>query len=147
MKARIAFSLTIVVLSAFSVAGTPPREFSVDLWDWTPPCRDLPTFKLWTADLKKIGVTRIEISAPWNLLEPKPGEYDLSFIADRLAVAKSLGMGLRVRINSFYAGATPGWYHGDFWQDLDGKPPTATPTPVSITDERFWSHFAPLCTI
>src|SRR6185295_9749887 len=65
------------------------REFSVDLWDWTQHCGDLPTFKLWAADLKKVGVTRIEISAPWNLLEPKPGEYDLAFVADRYAIAKS----------------------------------------------------------
>jgi hypothetical protein len=136
-----------IFAGSIALAASPgPREFSVDLWDWTQPCRDLPTFKLWAADLKTIGVTRVEISAPWNLLEPRPGEYDLSFVADRLAVAKSLGMGLRVRINSYYARATPAWYAGDFWRDIDGKPPTGTPLPVSIADERFWSHFAPLCT-
>src|SRR4051812_22049236 len=63
------------------------REFSIDLWDWTPPCRDLPTFTRWAADMKSIGATRVEISAPWNLLEPEPNRYDFSFIADRYAVA------------------------------------------------------------
>src|SRR5262249_50883240 len=127
-------------------AAQPPREFSIDLWDWTAPCRDLPTFKRWASDMKSIGVTRIEISAPWNLLEPKPGEYDLSFIADRFAVAQSLGLGMRVRLNSYWGGATPSWFTGDRWRDFDGHDPVGTPTPVSISDERFWQHFAPLCT-
>src|SRR5438477_9836789 len=133
----------ILALFIVSSSAAFAREFSFDLWDWTPPCRDLATFKIWAADLKKIGVTRLEISAPWNLLEPRPGEYDLSFIADRLAVAKSLGMGLRVRINSYYGGATPAWYDGDLWCDIQGHPPSGTPVPVSISDERFWSHYGP----
>ena len=46
----------IVWLTATSiVAAAPPREFSVDLWDWTAPCRDFPTFKLWAAS--EIGLT------------------------------------------------------------------------------------------
>jgi hypothetical protein len=134
----------LIVFSNPASAGS--REFSFDLWDWIKSCRDLATFKLWAVDLKKVGVTRIEISAPWNLLEPKSGEYDLSFVSDRFAIAKSLGMGLRVRINSYYAGATPAWYDGDRWCDIDGKPPQGTPTPVSLCDERFWSHYGPLCT-
>src|SRR4051812_14628938 len=129
-----------------SSAFGEPREFSVDLWDWTRPCRDLVTFKIWASDLKSIGVTRIEISAPWNLLEPQPGHYDLSFIRERVTIAKSLGLGMRVRINSYYSGATPAWYGGDFWRDIHGNPPHGTPVPPSISDERFWTHFAPLCT-
>ena len=136
----------VLLLALTRVTIAQQHEFSVDLWDWTQPCRDLATFKLWAKDLKKIGVTRIEISAPWNLLEPRSGEYDLSFVTDRFALAKSLGMGMRVRINSYYAGATPTWYDGDRWCDIDGKPPQGTPTPPSITDERFWSHYGPLCT-
>src|SRR5437870_2139490 len=96
-------------------ASAPAREFSFDLWDWTAPCRDINQFKIWAQDLKSVGVTRLEISAPWNLLEPQPNQYDLSFISDRLAIAKALGLGLRVRINSYYQGATPTWYTGDFW--------------------------------
>ena len=122
------------------------REYAFDLWDWTTPCRDLSQFRTWVADLKSIGVNRIEISAPWNLLEPRPGEYDLSFIADRLAVAKQHGLGLRVRINSYYNGATPAWYDGDFWRDVNGNPPTGTPIPPSINDPRFWQRYGPLCT-
>jgi hypothetical protein len=118
------------------------REYSFDLWDWTAPCRDLGTFKIWAADLKSIGVNRLEISVPWNVLEPRSFEYDLSFIADRLAVAKSLGLGLRIRINSYYAGATPAWLVADRWRDSKGTPQP----PVSINDERFWAHYAPLCT-
>jgi hypothetical protein len=127
-------------------AEKPMREFSFDLWDWTPPCRDLNLFRQWVADLKSIGVTRIEISAPWNLLEPEPGRIDLSFIADRLAIVKEQGLGLRIRINSFWSGATPAWYVGDMWCDIDGQAPKSAPRPPSIHDERFWSHFAPLCT-
>ena len=105
------------------------------------------TFKIWAADLKSIGVTRVEISAPWNLLEPKPGEYDLSFITDRLAVCKSLGLGMRIRINSFYQRRDAGLVRAA----IAGRTSTAsrrvgTPLPPSITDERFWQHFGPLCT-
>ena len=142
---RIARSILILLLLSTS-AHAAGREFSLDLWDWTTPCRDLPTFKTWAADLKRIGVTRVEISAPWNLLEPKPGEHDLSFVTDRLAVCKALGMGMRIRINSFYNGATPTWYGGDFWQDFDGRAPTGTPQPPSIADDKFWASYGPLCT-
>jgi hypothetical protein len=142
--ARVWFIFLLLLLSAS--AHATDREFSLDLWDWTAPCRDLPTFKIWAADLKRIGVTRVEISAPWNLLEPRPGEYDLSFITDRLAICKSLGLGMRIRINSFYYGATPAWYRGDFWQDFHGHAPVGTPLPPSIADERFWTSYGPLCT-
>jgi hypothetical protein len=140
----ISVVIASIMLTASIASGqvNSPREYSFDLWDWTPPCRDLGTFKLWAADLKSIGVNRIEISVPWNVLEPKSFEYDLSFIADRLAVAKSLGMGLRIRINSYYAGATPAWLVADRWRDAAG----AEQPPVSINDERFWAHYAPLCT-
>jgi len=138
--------LVLIVLLICNTARAADREFSLDLWDWTSPCRDLPTFKTWAADLKRIGVTRAEISAPWSLLEPRPGEYDLGFITDRLAICKSLGLGMRIRINSFYNGATPAWYRGDLWQNFDGHPPTGTPQPSSIADERFWTSYGPLCT-
>jgi hypothetical protein len=141
---RLALIFVVFVLAG--VAHGAGREFSVDLWDWTAPCRDLEQFKLWAADLKRVGATRVEISAPWRELEPKPNEYDLSFITDRLAVCKSLGLGMRIRINSFYHGATPAWYRGEFWQDFHGRPPVGTPLPPSIADERFWQHYGPLCT-
>jgi hypothetical protein len=67
-----------------SLPPPPGREYSFDLWDWTAPCRDLHTFKQWAADLKRIGVTRLGFSAPWNVLEPEPGQYQLGFVADRV---------------------------------------------------------------
>jgi hypothetical protein len=143
---RLAFIFILAFATAATAPGAGGREFSVDLWDWTTPGRDLATFKTWAADLKRVGVTRVEISAPWNLLEPKRGEYDLSFITDRLAVCKSLGLGMRVRINSFYNGATPASYRADFWEDFQGRAPVGTPRPPSIADERFWAGYAPLCT-
>lgn len=127
-------------------ARAEQREFSLDLWDWTQPCRDLDTYRAWVKDLKSIGLTRVEISAPWNVLEPEPGKIDVSFVTDRLKIAKENGLGLRVRINSFYAGATPAWYHGDTWKDIDGKDPVGTPLPVSISDDRFWEYYGPVCT-
>lgn len=128
------------VLGAAAPAG---RELAVDLWDWTPPCRDLAIFRRWVADLKSIGATRVEISAPWRLLEPRPGEHDLTFIAERLAIVEEAGLGLRVRINSYYSGATPDWLECDRWMDAQGKPAADIP---SITDARFWERYAPLCT-
>lgn len=118
-------------------------EYSFDIWDWTAPARDLELFDKWVADLKSAGLTRVELSTPWNLLEPEPGKIDLSFIRDRLAVCKKHGLGMRLRINSYYAGCTPAWYRGDVWQDVDGQPVMGIP---SIADERFWEHYVPLCT-
>jgi hypothetical protein len=146
------FSVLVIVLFLSTVctptlASDPPsREYSLDVWDWTTPCRDLATFRTWAEDLKQVGVTRIEISTPWRELEPEPGKYNLSYIADRFAIAKSHGLGLRVRINSFYNGATPGWLKADLWRDADGNPPAGTPNPPSINDPRFWASYAPLCT-
>ncbi|MFQ6132846.1 MAG: hypothetical protein ACE5R4_12470 [Armatimonadota bacterium] len=131
------------VLLAAQGAGVAQRECAFDLWDWTAPCRDLGRFRLWAEDLRGMGFNLLEISAPWDLLEPEPGSYDLSFIADRLGVAESLGMGLRVRINSYYAGATPEWVECDRWLDFEGNQAQNIP---SINDERFWRRFGPLCT-
>lgn len=123
----------------------PATEISFDIWDWTPPAQDLAMFEDWAIGLKDLGVTRIELSTPWRLLEPEPGRIDLSYIADRLAICKLHGLGMRLRINSYYAGATPDWYSGDRWHTSAGELVPGVPPP-SISDERFWAHYAPLCT-
>lgn len=120
----------------------PERAFT--LWDWTAPCRDLALFDVWVADLASLGFTRIEISAPWRVLEPEPGVHHLEFIRERLDICKQHGLGLRVRMNNCWAGATPAWYDGDLWQDVNGS--RVLMGLPSIHDERFWSRFAPLCT-
>lgn len=135
--------LSVVILCGSSAVAQ--REYSFDIWDWTPPSQNLDTFRKWAADLKTIGVTRIELSAPWNRLEPKPGQYDLSFIEKRVAIAKEFGLGTRIRINSFWAGAMPAWSDADKWVDSHGKLAVDMQIP-SISDERFWKHYAPLCT-
>ncbi|HZZ41959.1 MAG TPA: hypothetical protein VFE58_03415 [Tepidisphaeraceae bacterium] len=140
---RLLSPLLLLLLSHVTFAQ---REFSLDMWDWTTPCSDLPTFTKWAADLQSIGVTRIEISAPWNRLEPTPKHYDLSYIADRLAIAESHHLGLRVRINSFYSGATPSWLQCAHELDIAGKPPLGSWIIPSINDPAFWSSYAPLCT-
>ncbi len=137
-------SFILLFVSLASVARAQ-REYSFDIWDWTAPSQDLATFRKWAADLKSIGVTRIELSAPWNQLEPRPGQYDLSFIKRRVAIAKEFGLGTRIRINSFWAGAMPAWSDADKWVDSHGKLAVDMQIP-SISDERFWSHYAPLCT-
>jgi len=119
-------------------------EYSFDIWDWTAPAKDLALFEKWAADLKSVGFTRLELSLPWNLLEPEPGKIDLSFLRDRLSICKKLGLGMRLRINSYYSGATPAWYKGDIWMDAKGQP--AHGVIPSIADERFWKHYEPLCT-
>lgn len=136
-----------ILLVASAAPAQTTREFTVDLWDWTHTCRDLETFKAWCADLKKLGCTRVEFSAPWNLLEPRRGEYDLTFITDRIAAAKANDLGVRIRINSYHSGATPAWYDGDFWKDQSGNSPAGiSHPPPSLTDRRFWQPFGALCT-
>jgi hypothetical protein len=137
--------LMSICFAVTSQALAQQREYSFDIWDWTAPSQDLATFRKWAADLKTIGVTRIELSAPWNQVEPKPGEYDLSFIEKRVAIAKEFGLGTRIRINSFWAGAMPAWSDADTWVDSEGKPAAGMKIP-SISDERFWKHYAPMCT-
>ncbi|MHB1457447.1 MAG: hypothetical protein ACYC0V_11100, partial [Armatimonadota bacterium] len=134
---------TIVTATTQPKTSKPQLEYSFDIWDWTAPAKDLALFDKWAADLKNIGLTRMEISAPWNQLEPEPGKIDLSYIRNRLEICKKHGLGLRIRINSYYAGCTPKWYDGDLWQDSNGGVPMAIP---SIADERFWVHYEPLCT-
>jgi hypothetical protein len=143
---RVSIPAALAALFALLAWASPARaqrECSFDLWDWTPPCKDLAKFRVWAEDLKSVGFNRLVISAPWRLLEPRPGEYDLKFVEERVAVAKALGLGLRIRINSYYAGATPDWLKCDLWQDASGKTPIPIP---SIDDPMFWARFAPLCT-
>lgn len=129
-------------LTAAPAADLPETSFTI--WDWTRPCADLAIFETWAADLKALGFDCIEISAPWRLLEPEPGRHDFSFIAERLAVCKRLGLALRVRMNSAYPAGPPPWYDGDCWQDASGA--RVLMGLPSICDERFWNRFAPCCT-
>jgi len=135
----------ILALAGLLFAAVPAeREMSFDIWDWTAPCQDLPLFETWVRDLVSIGFNRIEISVPWKQVEPRPGHYDTSWVTERLAVCKRHGAGMRLRINSYYGGATPGWYDGDTWIAADGTP--VPQKPPSIMDDRFWNRFGPLCT-
>ena len=94
---------------------------------------------------EKIGLTRLEISAPWNELEPEPGKIRPFLHEKRVAIAKQLGLGTRIRINSFWAGAMPAWSQADKWSDATQKPIQGFVIP-SISDERFWEHYGPMCT-
>lgn len=135
----------IVALSSVLIAGAGDRaEISFDIWDWTEPCKNIALFDTWVSDLAAMGVTRIEISVPWRALEPEAGRIDLQWLEERLAVCKRHNLGMRLRINSYYGGATPAWYDGDTWIAEDGSP--AQGAPPSIMDERFWAHYGPLCT-
>jgi hypothetical protein len=133
-----------MICGASAGAQEARLEYALDVWDWTSPCRDLAKFSTWTEDFKEIGGTRMEISAPWNVLEPEEGKYDLSFVADRLKIARGAGLGLRVRINSFFY-ATPAWLKAEHWRGAKGEVPEATPNPVSICDERFVVAYGKLC--
>lgn len=136
-----------VILLWINTTAWSAVEKSFDLWDWTKPCQDISLFEEWVNDLAEMGFNRIEISTPWRLLEPSPGTYDLSFISDRLAICKKAGVGMRLRINSYWKGAVPDWYSGDIWMDIDGNQAGVLPFKIpSITDERFWINFAPLVT-
>ncbi len=120
-------------------------ELSLDIWDWTGPAKELTAWRKWCQDFKQVGGTRIEMSVPWNVVEPKPNQIDLRWLLERVAICEQLGLGVRLRVNSYYAGCVPAWYHGDFWQAAPGLPACSFRIP-SIADERFWAHFAPLNT-
>jgi len=130
------------VLAGLPVRGAP--ELSIDIWDWTAPAQDLATFEAWVADLKQLGHTRVEVSVPWRVVEPRPGEVDVTWAADRLAICKRHGLGVLWRINSYLAGAVPDWYTGARWAKEDGT--QADFAPPSIVDEEFWAHFGAVCT-
>jgi hypothetical protein len=125
-------------------AAIPCQEKAFDMWDWTAPCQDIRLFEKWVADLKGLGFTCVEISLPWKRLEPQPGVYDFSWCDERLAICKQVGLAMRWRVNSYYAGATPDWYKGATWKAADGA--DAPQNPPSIMDKVFWDSFGPLCT-
>lgn len=139
-----ALILLLLLAATLPVHAQAPREAAFTIWDWTAPCRDLDTFDTWLADLVTLGFTHVEISAPWKLLEPEPDVHDLSFVAERLAVAQKHGLAMRVRINTCWSGARPSWYDGALWKNEAGEVPLGGLP--SISDEKFWAHFAPLCT-
>ncbi len=140
---------TSIVMTAVALAGATPSpgddvELSLDIWDWTAPAQDLEVFRAWTADLAGIGFNCVEISVPWRELEPRRGELDLRWLADRLAICEEAGLRVRLRINSYYGGATPEWYDGAVWRTAEGE--AAPQAPPSILDETFWRHYGAMCT-
>ncbi|MGC8540532.1 MAG: hypothetical protein ACP5QA_07865, partial [Phycisphaerae bacterium] len=135
-----------MVLSVAQMAQgdhSPHREFSLTLWNWNPSCAKLNAFRRWAKDFKSIGGTEIYISAAWNRLEPKPGDYHFGFIARRLAVARKIGLRLGVRISSYWGGATPKWLKVNKWESASGQ--VAQGGIPSINDPRFWRAFSPFC--
>jgi len=102
--AQCILALALASLCAAALAGSGRQErvavhesaleYSFDIWNWTAPAQDLTLFEKWAADLKGIGLTRLEISVAWNALEPQPHEIDLSYIRDRLAICKKHGLGM-----------------------------------------------------
>ncbi len=138
----ISTSLLLPVQSAAPIPNLGP-ELSFDIWDWTAPAQDLDLFRTWVKDLAGLGFTRFELSVPWRLLEPEPQRYDLHWLEERMSFCEHAGLGMRLRINSYYGGATPDWYTGDRWLDAQGGP--VPQGPPSIMDERFWEHYGPLC--
>ena len=119
-------------------------EISIDIWDWTEPCQDIEIFEVWVKDFKSIGGNLIEISVPWRVMEPNPGEIDTSWLEARLAVCKKYDMPMRLRINSYYAGAKPDWYDGELWKNVEGE--VIHQGQPSIVSDYFWQHFGPVCT-
>lgn len=135
-----------MVLSVAQMAQgdhSPHREFSLTLWNWNPSCAKLNDFRRWAKDFKSIGGTEIYISAAWNRLEPKPGDYHFGFIARRLAVARKIGLRLGVRISSYWGGATPKWLKVNKWESASGQ--VAQGGIPSINAPRFWRAFSPFC--
>lgn len=132
----------ILLLFNAAISEQPP-EISYDIWDWTAPAQDLALFQTWVDDLAELDFTRVELIVPWRALEPEPGRHDLRWLEERLGICEDAGLGMRLRINSYYGGATPDWYAGDRWLDVSGNTvPQALP---SIMDERFWERYGPLC--
>jgi hypothetical protein len=138
----ISTGLLLPVKNAAPIPDLEP-EISFDIWDWTAPAQDPDLFRTWVEDLAGLGFTRVEFSIPWRLLEPEPYHHDLHWLEGRISICEHAGLGIRLRINSYYGGATPNWYAGDRWLDAQGN--SVPQGPPSIMDERFWDHYGPLC--
>lgn len=138
----ISTGLLLPVKNAAPIPDLEP-EISFDIWDWTAPAQDPDLFRTWVEDLAGLGFTRVEFSIPWRLLEPEPYHHDLHWLEGRISICEHAGLGIRLRINSYYGGATPDWYAGDRWLDAQGN--SVPQGPPSIMDERFWDHYGPLC--
>ena len=120
------------------------RQYSLVLWNWTQPCSNLQTFTDWVSNFKSIGGTTITISVPWNQLEPQQGQFNFSYISQRLAITQSHGMNLKVEINSYYSGAQPSWLNTcDFWGG-NGQPIAGSP--ASYADANFSNAYDALST-
>ncbi|OQB42314.1 MAG: hypothetical protein BWY09_00465 [Candidatus Hydrogenedentes bacterium ADurb.Bin179] len=140
----LAFWVCLLMLTQAAISASDHKpEISFDIWDWTAPAQDLDLFRTWVEDLADLGFTRLELSVPWRLLEPEPRHYDLRWLEERIRICEHAGLGMRLRINSYYGGATPDWYTGDRWLDAQGN--SVPQGPPSIMDERFWNHYGPLC--
>lgn len=136
--------MLLCFVSMLSLQAAEEAEYSFDIWDWTEPALEPLLFNTWVKELADLGFTRVELSVPWYLLETEPGRYDLRWLEERIHSCEKLGLGMRLRINSYYPKMIPDWYEGDRWMDVDGKEiEYAIP---SLMDARFWEHYAPLCT-
>lgn len=134
----------VVGVSQMGYASPITRQYSLVLWNWTQPCSNLQTFSDWVSNFKSIGGTTITISVPWNQIEPQQGQFNFSYISQRLAITQSYGMNLKVEINSYYSGAQPSWLNTyDFWGS-NGQPITGSP--ASYADTNFSTAYDTLST-
>jgi len=98
----------------------------------------------WSADLelvKESGAEFLRWGIPWYLVEPRPGEFDWSWI-DQVA-AKMQELGLRCVVDLMHYG-TPLWLENSF---LNASYPERVASYARAVAERYrdiWSDFTPL---
>src|SRR5918993_1582345 len=79
-------------------------HLNVDQFNWTQHDR------FWREDLARakneLGISHLRYAFPWHVLEPKRGQFDWSYAAERMAEFDKLGLELMLDVMHF---GTPTW--------------------------------------
>ncbi|MFH1498729.1 MAG: beta-galactosidase [Verrucomicrobiota bacterium] len=73
----------------------------------------------WLAEGRETGYNAVELSAPWDDLNPLPGVYRFEFLDRQIAAAKRHGFYVTLRVHP-HGRQVPGWVKRDYMQDENG---------------------------
>lgn len=73
----------------------------------------------WLAEGRDTGYNAVELSAPWDDLNPLPGVYRFEFLDRQIEAAKRHGFYVTLRVHP-HARQVPGWVKRDYMQDENG---------------------------
>jgi hypothetical protein len=81
--------------------------------------RTMQQLEGWLSEGRDTGYNAVELSAPWDDLNPLPGVYRFEFLDRQIEAAKSQGFYVTLRIHP-HARQVPGWVKRDYMQDENG---------------------------